>query len=42
MHVRYFDDNVVFFRIDLIHSPGPCYGRGFFISLTHQLAKSAM
>ncbi|HMA72950.1 MAG TPA: hypothetical protein VKP67_15940 [Xanthobacteraceae bacterium] len=40
MHVRYFDDNVVFFRIDSIHSPGPCCGSGFFISLTLQLAKA--
>jgi hypothetical protein len=32
--MRYFGDNVVFFRIDSIHSPGPGCGSGFFISLT--------
>jgi len=39
MHVRYFDDNVVFFRIESIRSPGPGCGSGFLISLTHRLAK---
>jgi hypothetical protein len=27
--MRYFGDNVVFFRIDSIHSPGPGCGSGF-------------
>ncbi len=38
MHVRYFDDNVVFFRIDPIHSSGMRL-RSFSFS-RHQLAKA--
>ena len=41
MHVRYVGDNVVFFRIDSIHSPGPGCGSGFlFRSPPYQLAKA--
>ena len=40
MHVRYFDDNVVFFRIESIRSPGPGCGSGFLFRSPHQLAKA--
>jgi len=40
MHVRYFDDNVVFFRIESIRSPGPGCGSGFLFRAPHQLAKA--
>ncbi len=40
MHVRYFDDNVVFFRIDPIHSSG-MRPRSFSFS-RHQLAQRTM
>jgi hypothetical protein len=36
--VRYFDDNVIFFRIHSIHPAGPA-AAAVFIPLTHQLAK---
>jgi len=40
MHVRYVGDNVVFFRIDSIHSPGPGCGSVFLFRSHRQLAKA--
>jgi hypothetical protein len=32
MHVRYFDDNVVFFWIESIRSPGACCDSNFYFA----------
>ena len=42
MHARYFDDNVVFFRVDSIHSPGPGCGSVFLFRSPKAQCKKTM